>query len=70
VIHNFDDDKKYTTFEFEDEVSSYTPGARWVYGGEYFAATLRCRIPKRIVDKSHLVDEFVNRHDGDTGFWV
>ncbi len=70
MTHNYDDDKKYTTFEFEDEVSSYTPGARWVYGGEYFAATMRCRIPKRIESKPELVDEFIERHQEDKGFWV
>ena len=70
MVHNYEDDKKYVIFEFEDECSQYTTGATWNYGGEYFFTMFRCRIPKRIADKAHLVDEFINRHDGDTGFWV
>jgi hypothetical protein len=70
MVHNFGDDKKYVTHEFEDECSQFTRGARWVGGGEYFACTYRCRIPRRIAENYDLVQAFIDRHDGDTGFWV
>jgi len=70
MVHNYDDDKKYVTHEFDDECSQYTTGATWNYGGEYFFCTFRCRVPRRIADKSHLVDEFIERHQDDRGFWL
>jgi hypothetical protein len=70
MIHDYSNDKKYVTFEFEDECSSLTPGATWKYGGEYFVRTYRCRIPRRIEDKSELVDEFIERHQDEKDFWV
>src|SRR5208282_1380058 len=57
MVHNYDDDKKYVTHEFDDECGQHTTGATWNYGGEYFFCTFRCRVPRRIADKSHLVDE-------------
>ena len=70
MIHDYSNDKKYVTFEFEDECSSLTRGATWKYGGEYFACTYRVRIPRRIADKPELVDEFIERHQDEKDFWV
>ena len=69
MIHDYSNEK-YVTFEFEDECSSLTPGARWVGGGEYYACTYRVRIPKRIANQPHLVDEFIERHQDEKDFWV
>lgn len=33
---------------WDEECSGYTPGARWVYGGEYYAVTCEAWVPAYI----------------------
>jgi hypothetical protein len=46
--------------EWEEEASFYSPGARWIYGGEYWAVPMKAIVPiwiKRVNE-----DEYIENH--------
>jgi len=70
MIPNFNNDKYYFTYEFEDETSGFDPLGSWQCGAEYYSRTYRCRIPHRIKDNEDLIQDFIDRHTEDKYFWV
>ena len=67
---NYSDNNKFFTFTWTDETSMFDPKGRWVGGCEYYEREYSCRIPLRIKDKEELINEFIERHMNDEGFWV
>jgi hypothetical protein len=66
----FSNNRFYYDYSYEDECSSYDPGAHWVYGSDYWECRYTCRIPKRIATKPDLIAEFIHRHFEDDDFFV
>ena len=47
------DDTPMVWYEYTEECSQWTPGAFWVYGGEYFAVTQRILVPRALEHAEH-----------------
>jgi len=68
------DDSLFFTYAYEDETSAFDPNGKWCYGGEYYALTIRCRVPLAFKNCQELIDEFIemmcNKWPDCDGFYV
>jgi hypothetical protein len=71
---DWDDDKLFFTYTFEEETSQFDPNGRWVHGGEYYERSYWCRVPIAFQNCEEMIDAFVmmmrDNYPDTKGFWV